>query len=134
MHCSGAEDLAIPDFDGTLAPVVADPTEKRLDASKWHVLASLSRTSDIVVTSISGRAIDDLRMRVCVPDIIYAGNRHLLEIRDDCIRTAVLFAAFRSNDSLVALSGSMTHKVEKDSESQAMKRADGPPDVCEVVQ
>jgi hypothetical protein len=46
MHCSGAEDLAIPDFDGTLAPVVADPTEKRLDASKWHVLASLSRTSD----------------------------------------------------------------------------------------
>jgi hypothetical protein len=28
----------------------------------------------------------------------------------------------------------MTHKVEKDSESQAMKRADGPPDVCEVVQ
>jgi len=166
MHCSGAEDLAIPDFDGTLAPVLADPTEEWLDASTWYVLARLSRTSDIVLKFISGRAIDDLRMRVCVPDIIYAGNRHVLGIRDDYFRTAVLYAAFRFNskaglrstaacgapgvftfarhvyfrdsntdeDSLVALSGSMTHKVEKESGSQAKKRADGPPDVREVVQ
>jgi len=77
MHRSGAEDLAIPDFDGTRAPVLADPTEEWLDTSTWYVLARLSRTSDIVLKFISGRAINDFRMHVCVPDIIYAGNHHV---------------------------------------------------------
>jgi trehalose-phosphatase len=65
------------DFDGTLTPIVTDPMEVWLDASTRNILERLSRTNDIVPTIISGRAIDDLRMRVCLPDIIYAGNRGL---------------------------------------------------------
>lgn len=65
------------DFDGTLTPIVTDPTEVWLDASTRDALARLSRKEDIVSTIISGRAIDDLRMRVGLPDIIYAGNRGL---------------------------------------------------------
>jgi alpha,alpha-trehalase len=65
------------DFDGTLTPIVNDPTEVWLEASTRDALARLSRKSDIVTTIISGRAIDDLSMRVSLPDIIYAGNRGL---------------------------------------------------------
>jgi trehalose-phosphatase len=65
------------DFDGTLTPIVNDPTEVWLEASTRDALARLSRKSDIVTTIISSRAIDDLSMRVSLPDIIYAGNRGL---------------------------------------------------------
>ena len=65
------------DFDGTLTPIVIDPMDVWLEASTRDALANLSRKNDLVTTIISGRAIDDLRMRVSVPDIIYAGNRGL---------------------------------------------------------
>jgi trehalose-phosphatase len=65
------------DFDGTLVPIVADPAKAWLDASARDALATLSSKHGIVTTIISGRAIDDLRMRVNLPDIIYAGNRGL---------------------------------------------------------
>jgi trehalose-6-phosphatase len=148
MH-SGAEGLAIPDFDGTLVPVLADLTEEWLDASTCYVLARLSRTSDTCSSLLADAPSTIFACVVCVPDIIYAGNRHVLGIRDDYFRTAVLYTEhgglrsarcvyFRDSktdeDSLVAVSGSMTHKVEKDSGSQAKKNADGPPDVREVVQ
>ena len=65
------------DFDGTLTPIVNDPMEVWLEASTRDALARLARKNDIVTTIISGRAIDDLRVRVNLPDIIYAGNRGL---------------------------------------------------------
>jgi len=65
------------DFDGTLVPILADPDEVWLDAPTRDVLARLACKNDIVTTIISGRAVDDLRMRVNVAGIVYAGNRGL---------------------------------------------------------
>jgi trehalose 6-phosphate phosphatase len=65
------------DFDGTLTPIVAEPKQAWLDASTRKALANVSCKSGIVTTIISGRSIQDLRMRVDLPDIIYAGNRGL---------------------------------------------------------
>ena len=65
------------DFDGTLAPIAAEPKLVKLDASTREALANVSCKSGIVTTIISGRSIEDLRMRVDLPDIIYAGNRGL---------------------------------------------------------
>jgi trehalose-phosphatase len=67
------------DFDGTLTPLVANPDAARLDDATRETLAQLSRKEHIVTTIISGRALDDLRRRVGLPRLIYAGN-HGLEI------------------------------------------------------
>jgi hypothetical protein len=84
----------------------ADSTEECLHASTWYVLPRLSRTSA------------GLRNTPCV-----------------YVRRYVYFRGSKTDeDSVAALSGSMTHKVKKDSGSQAKERADGPPDVREVVQ
>jgi trehalose-phosphatase len=65
------------DFDGTFAPIAAEPKLARLDASSRKPWQKASRKNGIVTTIISGRAIQDLRIRVDLPDIIYAGNRGL---------------------------------------------------------
>jgi len=67
------------DFDGTLAPLVADPAGARLDEPVRQALAAIARGGRAVVTIVSGRALDHLRERVGLPDLIYAGN-HGLEI------------------------------------------------------
>ena len=77
-HIAAARKISLfLDFDGTLAPILSDPLNVWLDASTRDALARLARKDDVVPTIISGRAIDDLRMRVSLPDIIYAGNRGL---------------------------------------------------------
>jgi trehalose 6-phosphate phosphatase len=77
-HVAAAQNISLfLDFDGTLAPIVDDPAEVWLDPSTRSALAELSGKNDIVTTIISGRAIYDLRMRVNLPDLIYAGNRGL---------------------------------------------------------
>jgi trehalose-phosphatase len=67
------------DFDGTLAPIVATPKEAQLDRATRETLARISRKDHILTTVISGRELLDLRARVGLPDIVYAGN-HGLEI------------------------------------------------------
>jgi trehalose 6-phosphate phosphatase len=67
------------DFDGTLAPLVPDPVGARMDEAVRQALGSISRGGRAVVSIISGRALDHLRERVGLPDLIYAGN-HGLEI------------------------------------------------------
>jgi trehalose 6-phosphate phosphatase len=67
------------DFDGTLAPISADPTAPRLDPETAATLKLLSSQSRLVMTIISGRAVEDLYARIRLPDLIYAGN-HGLEI------------------------------------------------------
>lgn len=66
------------DFDGTLAPIVPVPAAAALPAEVRRILGAICRREDIVLTVISGRALDDLRPRVGLP-AIYAGN-HGMEI------------------------------------------------------
>jgi trehalose 6-phosphate phosphatase len=67
------------DFDGTLVPIVGDPTASRLDAGAAATLKILSSQDGVVTTIISGRAVEDLYTRIRLEGPIYAGN-HGLEI------------------------------------------------------
>jgi trehalose-phosphatase len=60
------------DFDGTLAPIAESP-DKAVLSHTMHAL--VTRLKDrIPVAVVSGRGIDDVRQRVGIEDIIYAGN------------------------------------------------------------
>jgi len=71
--------LLLLDFDGTLAPIVDDPASAKMPAAVRETLISLSEADRVRVCIISGRALADVRARVGIPALIYAGN-HGLEI------------------------------------------------------
>lgn len=71
--------LLFSDFDGTLAPIVEQPEFAHLSESVRDILRALSRQSRFTVGIISGRALKDLKSRVGITGILYAGN-HGLEI------------------------------------------------------
>lgn len=72
--------LVACDFDGTLAPLAADPAAVALPVETLEVLRRLQAAPGVSLAFISGRALADLRARVPLPDAIFAGN-HGLEIR-----------------------------------------------------
>ncbi len=80
-HCletSGAERLLVGlDFDGTLAPHVDDPTRATLRRGNRELLERLVAHPKFTVAVISGRELADLRSRVDVDGIRYAGNHGL---------------------------------------------------------
>jgi len=67
------------DFDGTLAPIADDPASVQLTDAVRAALQRLAEQESIVTTIISGRAVEDLYVRVRMENIIYSGN-HGLEI------------------------------------------------------
>jgi trehalose 6-phosphate phosphatase len=67
------------DFDGTLAPIVSRPADAALPDATRPLLHRLATRPDTVVALISGRGLADLRDRVGIADVYYAGN-HGLEI------------------------------------------------------
>jgi trehalose 6-phosphate phosphatase len=71
--------LLCSDFDGTLAPLVDSPDQAALPPAMFDLLGGLARYEHIVPAVISGRALADVRQRVGLPGLIYAGN-HGLEI------------------------------------------------------
>jgi trehalose 6-phosphate phosphatase len=71
--------LLLLDFDGTLAPIVPRPVLAALPESARQVLNELAVLSDVTTAIVSGRALEDVRQRVGIHGLIYAGN-HGLEI------------------------------------------------------
>lgn len=69
------------DFDGTLAPIAADPADARMPAETLSLLKALIRHRCLVGV-ISGRSLDQLRILVPAPGLILAGN-HGMEIEGD---------------------------------------------------
>jgi trehalose 6-phosphate phosphatase len=67
------------DFDGTLAPIVDEPILAILPAATRQVLVELISDPAIMIAIVSGRALGDVKGRVGIPGLIYAGN-HGLEI------------------------------------------------------
>jgi trehalose 6-phosphate phosphatase len=67
------------DFDGTLAPIVDEPVRAILPAATRHVLIDLAARETITLAIISGRSLGDVKGRIGLPALIYAGN-HGLEI------------------------------------------------------
>lgn len=67
------------DFDGTLVPIVNDPMTCRLPGDLQQTLGSLAAAPQTFVGIVSGRDLADLRPRIGIEGIAYAGN-HGLEI------------------------------------------------------
>ncbi|SNZ12263.1 trehalose 6-phosphate phosphatase [Natronoarchaeum philippinense] len=72
--------LFLADFDGTLAPIVEDPTTATPLDGVPESLRALRDTDRIAVGLVSGRALADLRERAGVSGVHYAGN-HGLELQ-----------------------------------------------------
>ncbi|MDO8530951.1 MAG: trehalose-phosphatase [Dehalococcoidia bacterium] len=67
------------DFDGTLAPIVEDPTQAAIPPRTLALLRALAERPDYRIAIVSGRALTDVRRRVEIPRAIYGGN-HGLEV------------------------------------------------------
>lgn len=73
------------DFDGTLAPIVPNPDAATIPDQTRRVMSLLASCSAIDVAVISGRELFDVKSRVDLDGITFAGN-HGLEIeRNDQI-------------------------------------------------
>jgi trehalose 6-phosphate phosphatase len=60
------------DYDGTLTPIVSHPEDAWLSESMQQTLRSLA--ARVPVAILSGRDLDDVRGRVLVDGIVYAGS------------------------------------------------------------
>ncbi|RMF91978.1 MAG: trehalose-phosphatase [Candidatus Schekmanbacteria bacterium] len=67
------------DYDGTLSPIVDSPDKAILPNETKETIQKLSNLKDFGIAIISGRAINDIKKRVGIKKIIYAGN-HGFEI------------------------------------------------------
>jgi len=70
------------DFDGTLAPIHDDHRAPEITPDCRAAVESLASAPNATVAVVSGRELSDLKPRVGVTGIVYAGN-HGLEIERD---------------------------------------------------
>lgn len=64
------------DFDGTLSPIAATPPEAIFYPGAREALASAAERVS-VAGIITGRAVDDVRIKVDLPELLYVGNHGL---------------------------------------------------------
>lgn len=69
--------LLLTDYDGTLTSIVERPELANLPMSTRLLLQALARQRHITLGVLSGRALADLKRRVGIGGIIYAGNHGL---------------------------------------------------------
>jgi len=67
------------DYDGTLTPIVQSPDKAIIPRNTKEILRGLSKNPHCKVAIISGRALKDIKNKIGLEGIIYAGN-HGLEI------------------------------------------------------
>jgi trehalose 6-phosphate phosphatase len=67
------------DFDGTLSPIAGSPEAATLPVETQKRLVELAGRKRFLVAIVSGRSLDDVRRKVGLEQLTYAGN-HGLEI------------------------------------------------------
>ena len=72
---AGRRAAIVIDFDATLSDLVEDPVDATLVAGADETLRALSLVCPVAI--VSGRALDDVRARVGVPGLWYAGSHGL---------------------------------------------------------
>lgn len=82
------------DFDGTLAPIVEEPTEAFMPARAALSLIRLTERPYVSVAVVSGRSLEDLEERVGLRNVIYAGD-HGFAIRGEGLSFIERIAAER---------------------------------------
>jgi len=73
------------DYDGTLTPIVQSPDRAIISARTLDTLEGLSKNPHCKVAIISGRALKDIKNKIGLEGVIYAGN-HGLEIEGPKIK------------------------------------------------
>jgi len=71
--------LLLTDFDGTLSPIVGRPGEAALPDGTRRAVEALASHERVGVAVVSGRALTDIKDRVGIQGVTYAGN-HGIEI------------------------------------------------------
>lgn len=74
--------LLCTDFDGTLAPITADPDGPEITPANDDALGALADYEEIEIAVVSGRQVDDVASRVGLENVTYAGNHGLELMRD----------------------------------------------------
>jgi trehalose-phosphatase len=80
----GASDRSLAiflDYDGTLTPIVSRPDQAVLMDSTRAVLRKLAAKMPVAI--LSGRELEDVRKRVAIDEIVYAGS-HGFDIAGPC--------------------------------------------------
>jgi len=72
LRLAGARPVLFLDFDGTLAPIVERPADATMSWTMRERVQSLARR--IPVAIVSGRDLPDVRARVGIADLVYAGS------------------------------------------------------------
>ncbi|MBU1113059.1 MAG: trehalose-phosphatase [Candidatus Omnitrophica bacterium] len=67
------------DYDGTLSPIVKNPKLARISPETKNILYQLSRNKTFIIGIVSGRSLRDIKKRVGLKTVVYAGN-HGLEL------------------------------------------------------
>ncbi len=62
------------DYDGTLTPIVRNPSAARLSKGMRDVLTRLAAQKKVTLGILSGRKLDQIRRLVRIPRILYGGN------------------------------------------------------------
>ncbi len=68
------------DYDGTLTPIVSTPDKAVMNDDIRKLLVLLSHNKKFKIAVISGRSLEDVKSKVSIDGIFYAGN-HGLEIQ-----------------------------------------------------
>ncbi|NQT30556.1 MAG: trehalose-phosphatase [Candidatus Saganbacteria bacterium] len=73
------EYLLFLDYDGTLTPIVKKPRLAKLSKKQKSALKKLAKAPNVIMAIVSGRKLSDLKRKVGISGIYYAGN-HGFEI------------------------------------------------------
>lgn len=132
--------ILLLDFDGTLAEFNPDPAAPQLTPARRDCLERISQQPHVTVGIVSGRRLDDLRARTCLPDHIYHAGLHGLEIEIEGRRSAHpdLSAAAQRVDGLAAALSRLAFEVpgtliEDKGASVAVHARGVPPEQHEAV-
>jgi len=71
--------LLLSDFDGTLSQIAPTPESAKLNTEIRNILIEIVSNPRFTTAIISGRSLEDLKSKVSIDGLIYAGN-HGLEI------------------------------------------------------
>jgi trehalose-phosphatase len=62
------------DFDGTLAPLVTHPDLAACSKAMEELLVSLAGLPRVIVGVLSGRTLENLKTKICLPKLVYGGT------------------------------------------------------------
>lgn len=74
--------LVCLDYDGTLAPLVEDPEEAAMLPAARQAVEALAACPSVTVAVVSGRSLADVRERVDIDGVAFAGNHGLKRVVD----------------------------------------------------